>query len=127
MEVRENIVQAQSVARPIIPEMEASIARLRHQDILTLCVLGLLGMGVIMVQSASTTVNGDLAWQWTVMGEAFKIRDRGGHHIFRGKPVRLFPFRPLPRQLRPFPDRVVHRFCHARVRAGSDPRHRKPD
>ena len=68
MEVRENIVQAQSVARPIIPEMEASIARLRHQDILTLCVLGLLGMGVIMVQSASTTVNGDLAWQWTVMG-----------------------------------------------------------
>lgn len=48
--------------------MEISIARLRHQDILTLCVLGLLCMGVIMVQSASTTVTGDLTWQWTSMG-----------------------------------------------------------
>jgi len=48
--------------------MEASISRLRHQDILTLCVFALLGLGVVMVQSASTTVTGDLAWQWTPMG-----------------------------------------------------------
>jgi cell division protein FtsW len=48
--------------------MEISIGRLRHQDILTLCVLGLLGLGAIMVQSASTSVTGSLAWQWSLMG-----------------------------------------------------------
>ncbi len=57
-----------SVLRPIILCMEASIFRLRQADILTVCVLGLLGLGVIMVQSASTTVTGDLAWQWSAMG-----------------------------------------------------------
>jgi cell division protein FtsW len=48
--------------------MDVSISRLRQQDILTLCVLGLLGLGVIMVQSASTTLTGDLAWKWSPMG-----------------------------------------------------------
>ena len=48
--------------------MEASISRLRLADILTLCVLGLLCLGVVMVQSASTAVSGDLSWQWTIMG-----------------------------------------------------------
>ena len=31
-------------------------------------MLGLLSLGVIMVQSASTTVTNDLAWQWSLMG-----------------------------------------------------------
>src|SRR5947209_3887434 len=48
--------------------MDASISRLRHQDILTICVFTLLGLGVVMVQSASTTVTGDLDWQWSTMG-----------------------------------------------------------
>lgn len=48
--------------------MEASISRLRHQDVLTLCVLGLLGLGVVMVQSASTSLTHNLAWQWSIMG-----------------------------------------------------------
>lgn len=38
--------------------MDDSIYRLRHRDILTLCVLGLLALGVLMVQSASTGVSG---------------------------------------------------------------------
>src|SRR5665213_1759904 len=48
--------------------MEASIYRLRHQDILTACVLALLSLGVIMVQSASSSVTGQLHWQWSIMG-----------------------------------------------------------
>jgi cell division protein FtsW len=48
--------------------MEASISRLRHQDILTLCVLGLLSLGVVMVQSASTSLTHNLGWQWSIMG-----------------------------------------------------------
>jgi cell division protein FtsW len=48
--------------------MDVSIYRLRQQDILALCVLGLLLLGVLMVQSAATSVNGDLAWQWTETG-----------------------------------------------------------
>jgi cell division protein FtsW len=48
--------------------MEASISRLRHQDILALCVLGLLALGVIMVQSASMSITGDQAWAWSIMG-----------------------------------------------------------
>jgi cell division protein FtsW len=43
--------------------MDASIYRLRHRDILTLCVLALLGLGVVMVQSASMKVTGDLSWR----------------------------------------------------------------
>jgi cell division protein FtsW len=63
--------------------MEDSIYRLRHRDILTLCVLSLLFLGVVMVQSASmnvTSVPADtpltefvaqqehFRWQWTVLG-----------------------------------------------------------
>jgi cell division protein FtsW len=52
--------------------MESSIYRLRAQDILLLCVLALLGFGIIMVQSASTSLGTPLdahgGWQWTVVG-----------------------------------------------------------
>jgi cell division protein FtsW len=45
--------------------MDASIYRLRHRDILSLCVIALLLMGVVMVQSAATNVTGDTDWEWT--------------------------------------------------------------
>jgi cell division protein FtsW len=48
--------------------METSISRLRNQDVLTLCVLGLLSIGVIMVQSASSSLTHNLSWQWSIMG-----------------------------------------------------------
>jgi hypothetical protein len=37
--------------------METSIYRMRHCDVLTLCVLALLSLGVVMVQSASSVVD----------------------------------------------------------------------
>ncbi len=40
--------------------MEDSIYRLRHGDILTLCVMGLLALGVVMVQSATMNATGPL-------------------------------------------------------------------
>src|SRR5215216_2149076 len=40
--------------------MEDSIYRLRHADVLTLCVIGLLALGVVMVQSASMNATGAL-------------------------------------------------------------------
>jgi cell division protein FtsW len=52
--------------------MESSIYRLRAQDILVLCVLALLGLGIIMVQSASTSLGTPLdgrgGWHWTIVG-----------------------------------------------------------
>src|SRR3954468_6055578 len=48
--------------------MDPSIYRLRQQDILTFCVLALLCLGAIMVQSASMNVTGKLGMQWTAMG-----------------------------------------------------------
>src|SRR5580700_4330385 len=48
--------------------MEASIYRLKYRDILTLCVISLLALGVLMVQSASMRVTGQLHWQWTAAG-----------------------------------------------------------
>jgi cell division protein FtsW len=45
--------------------MDVSIYRLRHRDILTICVLALLCLGVVMVQSASMNVTGQLGWRWT--------------------------------------------------------------
>ena len=48
--------------------MDASIYRLRQQDILAFCVLALLCLGAIMVQSASMTVTGKIGWQWTGPG-----------------------------------------------------------
>jgi cell division protein FtsW len=53
--------------------MEDSIYRLRQRDILALCVLALLFLGIIMVQSASMTVSGHAQWQWT---------QRGLRHLF---------------------------------------------
>jgi cell division protein FtsW len=37
--------------------MDASIYRMRHRDILSLCVLALLCLGIVMVQSASTIID----------------------------------------------------------------------
>jgi cell division protein FtsW len=48
--------------------MEDSIYRLRLRDILAICVLALLCLGIIMVQSAAMTVTGDVHWQWTNAG-----------------------------------------------------------
>jgi cell division protein FtsW len=45
--------------------MQPSIYRLRLQDILLLCVLGLLFLGVVMVQSASMNITGQVDWHWT--------------------------------------------------------------
>ena len=48
--------------------MDDSIYRLRHRDILALCVMALLSLGIIMVQSAAMTVSGDVRWQWNASG-----------------------------------------------------------
>ncbi len=48
--------------------MDASIYRLKYRDILTLCVIALLCLGVLMVQSASMRVTGRQGWQWTAVG-----------------------------------------------------------
>lgn len=48
--------------------MEVSIYRVRHRDLLTLCVLALLCLGAVMVQSASTTLTGDVKWGWSQRG-----------------------------------------------------------
>ncbi len=48
--------------------MDPSIYRLRLRDILTLCVLSLLLLGALMVQSASMNVSGNVGWRWTVAG-----------------------------------------------------------
>jgi cell division protein FtsW len=45
--------------------MEVSIYRLRTRDVLTLCVLALLLLGVVMVQSASAGAAERTAWQWS--------------------------------------------------------------
>jgi cell division protein FtsW len=45
--------------------MDVSIYRLRHRDILTVCVLALLCLGAVMVQSASMNVTGQLGWRWS--------------------------------------------------------------
>ena len=52
--------------------MEESIYRLRHRDLLTLCVLSLLFIGVVMVQSAAMNITGETHWQWN---------DRGMRHL----------------------------------------------
>src|SRR5690349_12181894 len=48
--------------------MESSIYRLRLRDILAVCVLALLALGAIMVQSASTSVMADPKAQWSPLG-----------------------------------------------------------
>jgi cell division protein FtsW (lipid II flippase) len=48
--------------------MDPSIYRLRQRDILAFCVLALLCLGVVMVQSASMHVTGKLGWYWSALG-----------------------------------------------------------
>ncbi|HEY7086453.1 MAG TPA: putative peptidoglycan glycosyltransferase FtsW [Tepidisphaeraceae bacterium] len=48
--------------------MDVSIYRMRHRDILTICVLALLCLGVVMVQSAAMKVTGNVGWSWTDLG-----------------------------------------------------------
>jgi len=48
--------------------MDVSIYRLRHRDVLALCVLSLLVLGIVMVQSASMHVTGVVGWGWTDKG-----------------------------------------------------------
>src|SRR3712207_2356633 len=48
--------------------MEVSIYRVRHRDLLTLCVLALLCLGAVMVQSASTSLSGEVKWAWSQRG-----------------------------------------------------------
>ncbi|CAN5455138.1 putative lipid II flippase FtsW [soil metagenome] len=48
--------------------MDVSIYRLRHRDILALCVIALVLLGVLMVQSAAMNVTGQVKWQWTDRG-----------------------------------------------------------
>jgi cell division protein FtsW len=48
--------------------MDVSIYRLRHRDILTICVMALLCLGVVMVQSAAMNVTGNVGWSWTERG-----------------------------------------------------------
>jgi cell division protein FtsW len=49
--------------------MDVSIYRMRHRDILTICVLALLCLGVLMVESASMRVTGTTNWYWTELGK----------------------------------------------------------
>lgn len=62
--------------------MDASIYRLRLQDILSLCVLGLLFLGILMVQSAAMNVTGEPTWQWTLRGSK--------HLLFAGLAIIAF-------------------------------------
>ena len=48
--------------------MDPSIYRLKQRDILTFCVLVLLCVGMIMVQSAAMNVTGKLGWRWNPLG-----------------------------------------------------------
>lgn len=45
-----------------------SIYQLRYRDVLMLCVMALLALGVIMVQSAASGVTGGTGWQWSSTG-----------------------------------------------------------
>jgi cell division protein FtsW len=48
--------------------MSDSIYRLHHRDILCICVLALLGLGVLMVDSATMRVTGNIGWHLTADG-----------------------------------------------------------
>jgi cell division protein FtsW len=50
------------------PLLQPSIYRMRLADILILCVLGLLSLGILMVQSASMRITEKLGWHWTDYG-----------------------------------------------------------
>lgn len=53
--------------------MDASIYRLRTRDVLTLCVLALLILGMVMVQSASASITGQTDFGWSVRGRQHAI------------------------------------------------------
>src|SRR5262245_22616481 len=78
--------------------MDVSIYRLRHRDILALCVLSLVLMGVVMVQSAAMNVTGKVGWTWTERGTR--------HAVFAGVAlltffiVGRFDYEPLGRRAR---------------------------
>src|SRR5207247_9507720 len=44
------------------------IYRRRLQDILTICVLGLLCLGILMVQSAAMNITEQVGWHWNERG-----------------------------------------------------------
>jgi cell division protein FtsW len=48
--------------------MDVSIYHLKTRDILTLCVMALLLLGIVMVQSASVSVSGTVGWAWSDKG-----------------------------------------------------------
>src|SRR3954463_13145410 len=48
--------------------LHPSIYRLRLQDILTICVLGLLCLGILMVQSAAMNITEQTTWHWNERG-----------------------------------------------------------
>ena len=48
--------------------LQPSIYRLRLQDILTICVLGLLCLGILMVQSAAMNITEQIGWHWNERG-----------------------------------------------------------
>jgi cell division protein FtsW len=48
--------------------MDASIYRIGIKDILAICVLALLGFGLVMVQSASSTAVGEPKFGWSPLG-----------------------------------------------------------
>lgn len=78
--------------------MDASIYRLRLRDLLVLCVLSLLLLGVLMVQSASTrleSVSGD-GWDWTSTGVKQMALGLGALVVFFG--VGFSDFRWLVRR-----------------------------
>ena len=50
--------------------MTDSIYRLHHRDILCVCVLALLGLGVLMVDSATMRVTGNLRWHLSPDGRS---------------------------------------------------------
>jgi cell division protein FtsW len=49
--------------------MTDSIYRLHHRDILCVCVMALLCLGVLMVDSATMRVSGNLRWHFTLDGQ----------------------------------------------------------
>lgn len=78
--------------------MEASIYRLRLRDLLVLCVVSLLLLGVLMVQSASTRVSDELGWTWT--SAAMKHMIMVGAALLAFFAIGFFDYRLLARDTR---------------------------
>lgn len=75
--------------------MDASIYRLRPRDVLVLCVISLLLLGVLMVQSASTRVTDTVGWDWT--SHALKQMVMVGLAVVAFFAVGFFDYRRLAR------------------------------